>query len=192
MREKKEEYWPLLDDGYGGTPSGADGGADGDPLRVLLFVLAAATLAVLALSLAGCSRTAYVPVESASRVRDSVNIIDSTVVRYETRMQDSIRIKDSTVIVQDAAGNIVMKEHYRETERYRSLADAYGELLRRYESLRAERRDSVAVPFPVERRLTWWEKTQIYGFWVALAAILVCLFIANRKRIISRLTRRSV
>lgn len=190
MREKKEEYWPLPDDGFGGTPSGADGGADGDPFRILLFVLAAATLAVLGLSLAGCSRVQYVPVESASHVRDSVNIIDSVVFRYETHLQDSVRIKDSTVIVQDTAGNTIMKEHYRETERYRSLADAYGELLRRYESLRAERRDSVAVPFPVERGLTWWEKTQICGFWVALAAILVYFSIANRKRIISWLMRQ--
>lgn len=162
MKAKKEEYWPLTDD-CGGAP-------DGDPWRVLLFVLAAATLAALGLSLAGCSRVHYVTVPSASHVRDSVSITDSVVFRYQTHLQDSVRIKDSTVIVQDAAGNTLMKEHYRQTERYRSLEDAYAELLRQYESLRAERRDTVAVPYPVERRLTRWEQARMDFGGAAMAA----------------------
>ena len=48
------------------------------------------------------------------------------------------------------------------------------------------------VEVEVERELTWWQKTQIYGFWVAIAAILVYLCIANKKRIISWIMKKLI
>ena len=44
----------------------------------------------------------------------------------------------------------------------------------------------------VERELTWWQKTQMYGFWVAIAAMLVCLCIANKKRIVSWIMKKLI
>lgn len=44
----------------------------------------------------------------------------------------------------------------------------------------------------VERELSWWQKTQIYGFWAAIAALLAYLCVANRKRIVSWLAKKLV
>lgn len=44
----------------------------------------------------------------------------------------------------------------------------------------------------VERELTWWQKIQMYGFWVAIAAMLVCLCIANKKRIVSWIMKKLI
>lgn len=41
------------------------------------------------------------------------------------------------------------------------------------------------VEVEVERELTWWQKTQIYGFWVAL----IIIVITNRKSILSIVKR---
>ena len=44
----------------------------------------------------------------------------------------------------------------------------------------------------VERELTWWQKTQIYGFWVAIAALIVYICIANRQRIVGWLMKKLI
>lgn len=44
----------------------------------------------------------------------------------------------------------------------------------------------------VERELTWWQKTQMYGFWVAIAAMIVYLCIAHRKRIIGWIMKKLI
>ena len=44
----------------------------------------------------------------------------------------------------------------------------------------------------VERELTWWQKTQMYGFWVATIALLAYLCIANRKRIVSWIMKKLI
>ena len=48
------------------------------------------------------------------------------------------------------------------------------------------------VEVKVERELTWWQKTQMYGFWIAIAALLACLCIANRKRIVGWLMKKLI
>ncbi len=97
-----------------------------------------------------CRSVKYVPIPSKSDIKDSVNIIDSLILRYETRTIDSIFIKDSTVIVQDNEGNVIKEKYYRETERYRSLERDFNELKRKYEELKKEKTDSIQVPYPVE------------------------------------------
>ena len=57
-----------------------------------------------------CRSVKYVPIPSKSDIKDSVNIIDSLILRYETRTIDSIFIKDSTVIVQDNEGNVIKEK----------------------------------------------------------------------------------
>ena len=172
MREKKEEYWPLLDDGYGGTPSGADGGADGDPLRVLLFVLAAATLAVLGLSLAGCSRVQYVPVES----------VRTDTVRHVAVRADSTYLRDSIVIRLDTRADTVWRTEYRYRTHWRDRTVT--------DTLWRMRTDTVAVRIPVERDLTLWQRAQIWGFRVLAIALAAGLCIVYRKRITDWLMRR--
>lgn len=149
----------------------------------------AAFLWMLGMGLSGCSRTVYVPVETVSHVRDSVNIVDSTVTVYETKTLDSVRIKDSTVIIQDHEGNIVKEEHYRETERYRSLERAYDELRRAYEQLKSEKADSVAVPYPVERELGRWEKIRLDFGGAAIIALLAVVGVLVAK-FVNRLKKK--
>ena len=64
-----------------------------------------------------------------------------------------------------------------------------------------EQKDSIAYRYKdrdvvktveVERELTWWQKTQMYGFWIAIAALLACLCIVNRKRIIGWLMKKLI
>lgn len=153
----------------------------------ILFLLG--MLVLLASAVCSCSRVQYVPLPSVSQVKDSVNLIDSVSIRYEVVKVDSVRIKDSTVIVQDKDGNIIMEKYYRETERYRSLENDYNELKRRYESLKAEKRDSVPVPYPVEKELSRWQKLKMDAGGIAIVVVLlalaasgVWLFLRLRKR----------
>lgn len=146
-------------------------------------------LILLASAVCSCSRVQYIPLPSVSQVKDSVNLIDSVSIRYEVVKVDSVRIKDSTVIVQDKDGNIIMEKYYRETERYRSLENDYNELKRRYESLKAEKRDSVPVPYPIEKELSRWQKLKMDAGGIAIVVILlalaaagVWLFLRLRKR----------
>lgn len=44
----------------------------------------------------------------------------------------------------------------------------------------------------VERELTWWQRTQMYGFWVALAVIVVGVIVSQRKKIISWLMKKII
>lgn len=132
-------------------------------------------LMLLASAVCSCSRVQYVPLPSVSQVKDSVNLIDSVSIRYEVAKVDSVRIKDSTVIVQDKDGNIIMEKYYRETERYRSLENDYNELKRRYESLKAEKRDSVPVPYPVEKELSRWQKLKMDAGGIAIVVVLLAL-----------------
>lgn len=64
-----------------------------------------------------------------------------------------------------------------------------------------ERKDSIVYRYKyrdvvktveVERELTWWQKTQMYGFWVAIAALLAYLCIANRKRIVGWIMKKLI
>lgn len=150
----------------------------------------AVMLWVLGLSLSGCSRTVYVPVETVSYVRDSASTVDSTVTLHKTNILDSVRIKDSTVIIQDHEGNIVKEEHYRETERYRSLERAYDGLRRAYEQLKSEKVDTVSVPCPVEKSvfiekpIKWYDKGFIWvGRLCCLAALLWALFLYLKRKL---------
>lgn len=136
-------------------------------------------LVLLASAVCSCSRVQYVPLPSVSQVKDSVNLIDSVSIHYEVVKVDSVRIKDSTVIVQDKDGNIIMEKYYRETERYRSLENDYNELRRRYESLKAEKRDSVPVPYPVEKELSRWQKLKMDVGGIAIVAVLLALAAAG-------------
>lgn len=144
---------------------------------------------LLASAICSCRSVKYVPVESSSTVRDSVNVIDSTAIRWIERTVDSVRIRDSVVITQDENGNILKQEYYRETERYKSLEREYDELLRKYEALKAAKTDSIRVPYPVERELTRWQrfKLDIGGIAIgvvaaALLSIVVWLVLRFRKR----------
>lgn len=103
-------------------------------------IVLAATLLVLGLSLAGCSRTVYVPVES---------VRTDTVWRARA-YADSTYLKDSLVITLDARRDTVVRTEYRYRTHWRERV--------RTDTVYRTRTDSVRVEVPVERGLTAWQR----------------------------------
>ena len=122
------------------------------------------TLISALLLLAGCKQVQYVPVETTSR--DTV---------YRDRVQrDSILRYDSVYIKEK--GDTVWMEKYRYLYRDRLVRD----------TLYIFRTDSVQVPYPVERKLTPWQRFKVeLGGWAAGAlslALIVIAWLAYRMR----------
>lgn len=97
-------------------------------------------IAILAgLSLLGCKP--YKVAQQETVVRDSLYI--------SQRMIDRVLIRDS--VFERHVHDTIYRYRERETVRYLSLRD----------TLYIERRDSVSVPYPVERELTKWESARM-------------------------------
>ena len=96
--------------------------------RLLVAILAG-------LSLWGCKP--YKVAQRETVIKDSLYIVQ--------RMIDRVLIRDS--VYERHVHDTIYKYKERETVRYLSLRD----------TLYIERRDSVSVPYPVERQLTKWE-----------------------------------
>ena len=96
--------------------------------RLLIAILAG-------LSLLGCKP--YKVAQRETVIKDSLYIVQ--------RMIDRVLIRDS--VYERHVHDTIYKYKERETVRYLSLRD----------TLYIERRDSVSVPYPVERQLTKWE-----------------------------------
>lgn len=124
-------------------------------------------LLLVVLCLCGCRTVEYVPVD---RVR-----VDSVYIAAWSR--DSIRVTDSVYIREK--GDTVREYRWREVYRDRAVHD----------TVFVERRDSVAVPYPVERRLSGWERWKMMaGGWcmmlvaVFVAVLLVWMAVRFRRR----------
>ena len=127
----------------------------------IAFFLAAA----LWLPLLSCS-TYHKPMETV--VRDSLYITQ--------RMIDRVLIRDS--VFERQVHDTIYRYRERETVRYLSLRD----------TLYIERRDSVSVPYPVERELTKWEAAKMRMGDILLVSVNIVLIyvviwmIRRRKR----------
>lgn len=127
----------------------------------IAFFLAAA----LWLPLLSCS-TYHKPMETV--VRDSLYITQ--------RMIDRVLIRDS--VFERHVHDTIYRYRERETVRYLSLRD----------TLYIERRDSVSVPYPVERELTKWEAARMRMGDILLVSVNIVLIyvviwvIRRRKR----------
>lgn len=100
-------------------------------IRLILFI-------IITLSCLSCS-TYLKPMETV--VRDSLYI--------SQRMIDRVLIRDS--IFERQVHDTIYKYRERETVRYLSLRD----------TLYIERRDSVSVPYHVEKQLTKWQQARM-------------------------------
>lgn len=113
---------------------------------IIIFGLIIATM----LTLCSCTRTIYVPVTSVQH--DSIYL--------HTHSRDSIVVRDSVTIREK--GDTVWLERWRIEYRDRIRTDtAY-----------IERRDSIAVPYPVERKLS--RKERLYMSAGRVAVPLAC------------------
>ena len=126
-------------------------------IRLILFI-------IIALSCLSCS-TYYKPMETV--VRDSLYI--------SQRMIDRVLIRDS--VFERQVHDTIYRYRERETVRYLSLRD----------TLYIERRDSVSVPYPVERQLTKWEAIRmrlgdILLIIVNISLIYVVIWLIRRRK----------
>lgn len=135
-----------------------------DELTGALWGLVVLTIISL---LVGCKTTRYVPVPSVS--------VDSVYVDRWHR--DSVYLRDSVWVNRWTAGDtvfvdkVVTKYEYKD----RWIRDTISVL----------RSDTTTIikQVEVEKDLTWWQETQIGGFWLLAAAILLCLAVKNHGKI---------
>ncbi len=105
----------------------------------------------LAVILGGCKQVQYVPVESVRTDSVYVNLVQ----RDSIRVLDSIYIKDK--------GDTVWVEKYKYLYRDKLCRD----------TLYVTRTDSVQVPYPVEARLTRWQRIKLELGGLAMGAIVL-------------------
>ena len=101
-------------------------------------------------------KTEYIPVESVRY--DSIFI--------EKIKKDSTFVKDSVYI--HHKGDTVFKDKFVVVYKEKILRD----------TMLTIRKDSIPIPYPVERKRTWWEQTKIDI--ASVATMLVTLFILYR------------
>lgn len=119
----------------------------------------AVMLWVLGLSLSGCSRTVYVPVE---KVRTD------TVFRSAASV-DTTYLRDSIHVEIHARADTVFVTKYKEHVRWRDRVMT--------DTVYATRTDSVAVPYPVERKMSRWEQARLdFGGAAIIAVLAVVVF----------------
>lgn len=117
-------------------------------------------LVLLCIISVGCTRRVYVPVETVrTEYKDRV--------LSQARI-DSVFQRDSVSVF--ISGDTVRIEKWRDRIKYRDR-EVHDTLMR-------VRRDSVAVPYPVERKLTRWEQAKMDMGGVAMGGLAVALCIA--------------
>lgn len=157
-------------------------------------------IAFLCALLCGCSTTKYVPVET---VRTEYVKADSTAI-YErlrsileatyqnTASSDSVVDVQKETVVLNEQGDTVkhLKSHgiYVSSKREKELEHKVSQQDSTIESLKAQlsaaKSDTIRVPYPVGRKLSWWEQTKIdLGeiLLVLLTAVIVISFIVIRR-----------
>lgn len=122
--------------------------------------------------LTGCTKTVYVPTETVrTEYRDRA---------VEALRVDTVALRDSVAVY--VSDDTVKITKYRERWRTR--------IVERHDTATIVKTDSVAIPYPVERKLTRWEQTKqdiggmaIGAIGVAVLAVAVWLaWIVYKKR----------
>lgn len=138
-----------------------------------LLVLACIIIAVVTVS--SCRTIRFVPVQ---QVRTEYRHIRDTVIE-----RDSIFLEKETVI-READSALLAKHGLKLQENERAILVLQRELERRLREATSTSsdtvivRDSIPVPYPVEKELTWWQGTCIHWFpWTLVAALLLIIII---------------
>ncbi len=139
-------------------------------LRDLAELIAlSALVTALVMTCSSCSRTEYVTVES----------VRTDTLRTVRQRTDTLVVRDSTVV--RPVGDTVYTDRWHTVYRVSVNTDTV------YRS----KTDTIPVPYEVEktvevtRPLTWWQRTQIYGFRIIAATVLLYLGWRHRKGIVS-------
>ena len=123
---------------------------------MLVWVALVAACIVFLFFLCGCTTTRYVPVETVrTEYKDKIRDVHTTDSIIDTRF---VYVKGDTVF------------GYRDRIKWR---DRFI-----HDTASVVRTDSIPVPYPVERKLTWWERTKIDLGGMALGAVVVAICVA--------------
>lgn len=167
-------------------------------VRALLgFVLAMGVtmLILLCLMSGGCSRKVYLPVEAVRteyREADTTGIFNRIWSMFESRREkektsDSLidRTKEIIVLKENGDTAIHYKDRYvrdssrHEMELEHEIADRDSIIKDLRTALSSVKVDSIAVPYPVEKKLTKWQqaKMDVGGIAMGALAVVICVVI---------------
>ena len=136
-------------------------------MKKLVLILAVVVLA-------GCKQVEYVPVKEVRTVELQQNGMFGSNGFHGVDESTKVTIHDSVVVVVNQQGEEVSRKEWHEKETDREYREKYEELLMMYESLMSEKTDTVMVPYPVERKMTKWERTKDdWGGWAMLAVVVL-------------------
>lgn len=128
--------------------------------RIYIWIVVGIALLLL---FGSCRSIRYVPVETIRT--DSVFM--SNVRIDSVYVQDSILIKEK--------GDTLTTIRYKLVYRYKHITD----------TLFITKNDSVQVPYPVEKELTWWQKTKLelgeFSIGIILILLIVVIWLVKKK-----------
>ena len=140
---------------------------DDEKCRYVCVVIGWVLIAILAVMCLGCKSVQYVPVETVRTDTCYVNKIRT----------DSVYVRDSVVV--ERGGDTIKVTSWRWRERY----------VTQHDTVYRSRTDSVAVPYPGERKLSRWEKTKqdiggiaIGAFIAVVSAVVIWLNIKKMRK----------
>lgn len=107
----------------------------------------------------GCKTVSYVPV--TQQLHDSVYV--------DRWLRDSVYLHDSVFVNHYSKGDTVYVDKVVTKYMYK---DRW-----RFDTVAVTRVDSVRVPYPVEKELSWWEETRMHSFPILVAIVAVLAFI---------------
>ena len=136
---------------------------------LLIFVLSLAAGAAITLLFGSCTRKVYVPQETVrTEYRDKV---------VENLRVDTVAMRDSVAVYVN--GDTVRITKYRDRWRTR--------IIEKHDTIVSVKRDSVAVPYPVEKPLTKWQRVkQDFGefaiAFICVALAVIAWFVFKKRR----------
>ena len=134
----------------------------GSAMRQRIYIWIAVGIALLLL-FGSCRSIRYVPVETIRT--------DSLYLSVHER--DSIHIKDFVYIKEKGDSVIVDKWHTVYRDR------------RTRDTIYIEKEKEVMVPYPVEKELTWWQKTKLelgeFSIGIILVLLIVIIWLVKKK-----------
>lgn len=149
----------------------------------------------LAFVLCSCTRTVYEPVESVRTeyVAADTTAIYNRVLEMMERRNQSVAASDSvvdrqkvTVVINERGDTmrhdserVLLKSSKRERELESQLKENNSLVASLRQQLIAAKVDSISVPYPVERRLTRWERAKMDFGGIALGSLVAVICIAT-------------
>ena len=160
-------------------------------------------LAIIAVTLCGCTRTIYQPVETVctDSVSHNTNFDEAkfrqllNTLEHNVDTRDSVVIRDSVILVVNEAGGIISKETFHNRDRNLTRDEAIMQMQAKYDSIFIAQREEFntvideirQIPLPVERPVSKWMRVKqeaggiAIGILVAILSIAVIWLIRNIK-----------